>query len=280
MPRREEEGFVPPTDEKLERWRDLVSHLADGDTSKVRSLVRSHFSSYALVQFADTTTGQTYFLLQEVPTVEKGWGSVIVNPDAARNLAVEVPHPVFDLDTHRQGADLFRRTGARMLLLAGTHRCSNRKQSPCDGQSGVCNDGHYHVSDAAHDVEAPFQAAHEVLVDRWPEMTALSLHGNGNDDCETVFLSSGVADETPPVLDTLARELDERGVATGVPGTSSCPLVGSTNVQGRYTNGSSHPCRDPASTATGTFIHVEQRRDFRADEEAYGDLIEAVNATF
>ncbi len=271
---------MPPTDEELERWRDLVSHFADGDTSAVRSLVRSHFSSYALVQFADSTTGQTYFLLQEAPTVEKGWGSVIVNPDAARNLAVEVPHPVFDLDTHRQGADLFRRTGARMLLLAGTHRCSNREQSPCDGQSGVCNDGHYHVSDAAHVVDAPFQAAHEVFVDRWPEMTALSLHGNGNDDCETVFLSSGVVDETPPVLDTLARELHERGVATGVPSSSSCPLVGSTNVQGRYTNGSSHPCTDPASTATGTFIHVEQRRDFRADEGAYGALIESVNAIF
>jgi hypothetical protein len=56
--------------------------------------------------------------------------------------------------------------------------------------------------------------------------------------------------------------------------------VGSTNVQGRYTNGASSPCTSAADTATGRFVHVEQRRPFRASAAEYGALIEAVNAVF
>jgi hypothetical protein len=51
-------------------------------------------------------------------------------------------------------------------------------------------------------------------------------------------------------------------------------------VQGRLLNGSAQPCTEAASQATGTFIHVEQRRAFRADPDAYGALIEAIKATF
>lgn len=280
MPRRADEGFEPPTAADLAHWRSIVEALLDADTARARTLVAEHAPSYRVFTLTDTTVDRSYLLLQESPAVESGWGSVVVNPTPRRNLAVEVPHPVFDLDTHREGADLFRQTGARVLLLAGTHRCSNREPSPCDGRTDVCDDGRYAISDMAHVATAPFQATHEVVTDRWPTLTALSLHGNGNDDCETVFLSSGVADDTPARLDTLARSLRDRGVEVGLPGSSSCPLVGSTNVQGRYSNGASSPCTEAASTAEGTFVHVEQRRSFRGTPEAYGRLIEAVNATF
>jgi hypothetical protein len=132
----------------------------------------------------------------------------------------------------------------------------------------------------AHVAEAPFQVAHEVMTNRWPKMTSLSLHGNGNDNCETVFLSGGVPKESPPVIDDLAQALSDRGVEVGVPGASACPLVGSTNVQGRYTNGASSPCTEAASETDGRFIHIEQRRSFRGSAAKYGQLIQSVNATF
>lgn len=280
MPRRGEEGFDPPSDTELTHWRDLVGALVEKDTTTARSLAADHAPSYQVISFTDTTSRQTYFLLQEVPTVERGWGSVVVNPDPVRHLAVEVPHPVFDLDTYQQGVDLFLQSGARLLLMAGTHRCSNQAPSPCDGQTSVCNDGQYHISDMAHVVEAPFQVTHEVMTNQWPKITSLSLHGNGNDDCETVFLSGGVPEESSPVIDDLAQALDNRGVEVGVPGASACPLVGSTNVQGRYTNGASTPCTDAASETEGRFIHVEQRRSFRESSAKYERLIQSVNATF
>jgi hypothetical protein len=282
MPRRDADGFRAPTATDLDRWRALTAHLLDGETTAARSLVADAFPSYALVRFRDTTVDRTYLFLREAPVVERGWGSVVVTPSPDRALAVEVPHPVFDLDTHRQGAVLFRESGARMLLLAGTHRCSNRAASPCDGQTGVCHDGTgpYRVSDMAHAATTPFQATHEEATDRAPALTTLSLHGNGNASCETVFLSAGVPDTSTARLDALARALDERGVDVGVPSASSCPLVGSTNVQGRYTNGASSPCTEAADTATGRFVHIEQRRPFRASAAEYGALIEAVNTVF
>jgi hypothetical protein len=117
-------------------------------------------------------------------------------------------------------------------------------------------------------------------VDRYPGLTALSLHGNGQESCETVFLTSGVADDTPASVRALREALVERGVQAGLPGTSSCPLVGSTNVQGRYMNGADRPCTEAATSATGTFIHLEQRLGFRQSPDRYTALIEAVKATF
>ena len=280
MPRRGEEGFDPPGDTELTHWRDLVRALLKGDTTTARSLAADHVPSYKVISFTDTTSQQTYFLLQEAPSVERGWGSVLVNPDPRRHLAVEVPHPVFDLDTYQQGVNLFLQSGARLLLMAGTHRCSNQAPSPCDGQTSVCNSGQYHISDMAHVAEAPFQVTHEVMTNQWPKMTSLSLHGNGNDNCETVFLGGGVPKESPPVIDDLAQTLSDRGVEVGVPGASACPLVGSTNVQGRYTNGVSSPCTEAASETDGRFIHIEQRRSFRGSAAKYEQLIQSVNATF
>jgi hypothetical protein len=280
MPRRGSEGFEPPTRTELDRWRTVAEALVDGDTTAVDAQLAEHFPSYALVRFTEEATGRRYYLVQETPSVETGWGSVVVRPDPERNLAIHAPHPVFDLDTHREGVDVFQQTGARMLLLAGTHRCANQAVSPCDGTSSVCGDGRYHVSDMAHVVMAPFQATHAVFAERFPEMVSISLHGNGNEDCETVFLSSGVASEEPPSVQALQQALAQRGVRVGVPSSSSCPLVGSTNVQGRLLNGAAEPCTEAATQAGGTFIHVEQRRAFRADPDAYGALIEAIKATF
>lgn len=280
MPRRGSEGFAPPTSDELDRWRSVIQALIAGDTTAVDARLAEHAPSYALIRFTEVGTGQRYYLLQETPSIEKGWGTVVVNPDPERDLAIHAPHPVFDLNTHRQGADVFQQARARVLLLAGTHRCANQAVSPCDGTSSVCGDGRYHVSDMAHVIDAPFQAAHAVFTERFPEMVAISLHGNGNDRCETVFLTNGTDGEGSPSLRSLQQALVQRGVQVGVPGSSACPLIGSTNVQGRLSNGSSQPCTEAAPQATGTFIHVEQRRAFREGPAAYGRLIDALNDVF
>ena len=279
LPRQQSEGFTVPTEAEMKQWHTLVDTLVSGDTTAARSLIDANFSSYALVEFIDTETDQSYLLLQETPSVKTGWGTVALNLDPERNLAVEVPHPTYDLNTYAEGADVFQETGARVFIMAGTARCANRAESRCDGQTTVC-DNVYHVSDMAHVVTSPYQVTHEVVTDAFPNMVALSLHGNGNSDCESVFLSSGVQEDTRPVVKDLRKALVERGVNATDPGTSSCPLVGSTNVQGRYTNGSPRPCTQAASSATGSFIHIEQQRSFRSSSSEYGALIEALNATF
>lgn len=280
MPRRGSEGFTPPTSTELDRWPVVIEALLAGDTTAVDAQLAAHVPSYALIRFTESSTGHRYYVLQEAPSVENGWGTVVVNPDPERNLAIHAPHPVFDLDTHREAADLFQQTGARVLLLAGTHRCANQAASPCDGPSSVCGGGRYPVSDMAHAVTTPFQVTHELLTARFPEMVVISLHGNGREDCETVFLSNGIDGAVTPALQSLQQALSQRGVPVGVTGRSACPLIGSTNVQGRLTNGSPRPCTEAAAQATGRFIHIEQRRAFRGDPAAYGALIDAIKTVF
>lgn len=279
MPRRNSEAFVVPTAQEQAQWRMLLDALIDTDTTAARARIDASFPSYALIRFTDTATDRRYWLLQEAPAVETGWGTVVMNPAPTRDVAVEVPHPYYDINTYAQGIDLFLETGARAFLMAGASRCANREPSGCDGETTVCN-GTYPVSDVAHAVRTPFQEAHEALVDAAPDMVTLNLHGNGLPDCETVFLSSGVWDDTTNTVTALRDELLARGVDAADPMSSSCPLVGGTNVQGRYTNGASSPCTQAAAAATGRFVHLEQQRRFRESPAQYAALIQAVNATF
>lgn len=273
MPRKKSNGFEVPTKTDLARWRGLVDSLLNGEVSLAKSLVEEHFPSYALLCFTDTATDHAYLLLQELPSTLKGWGAVVLNLAPDRDLAIEVPHPVYDVNTHMEGADLFQKTGARVLIMAGTDRRANSAPSPCNGSK--------QQSDMAHVIESPFQVTHEAFTDRFLSVTTLSLHGYGDhrkSSCETVFFSGGVKREIPQSVRNLREALQERGVEVGIPdGTSSCTLVGSKNVQGRYTNGSSQPCKEAATSATGRFIHIEQCREFR---EEYDPLINAVKAAF
>lgn len=166
--------------------------------------------------------------------------------------------------------------------MAGTHRCANAEISPCDGASSVCGDGRYHVSDMAHFTGAVFQAAHEIVIERFPEVYTFNLHGNSNSSCEDIFLSNGHTTESRSILVNLKSDLQTAGditVAVAGDGTSSCSLVGSTNVQGRFTNGSPGPCTEAAlsSDIKEFFIHVEQRRRVRDNFSVYAKLIDAIN---
>jgi len=51
-------------------------------------------------------------------------------------------------------------------------------------------------------------------------------------------------------------------------------------VQGRYTNGSTAPCTEEASSTSGQFVHIEQSSGFRDSPETYAPLIEAVQEVY
>jgi len=126
MPIRDTEGFLQPTNEELQRWRQLVIMLITENFETADSLVQADFPFYKLYRFTDTgLNDHDYYLLQENQPLTKGWGTFLVNPKFERPICIGIPHPVFDTNTYRQGADIFRRTGARFLIMTGTHRCAN-----------------------------------------------------------------------------------------------------------------------------------------------------------
>ena len=281
MPGRDDEGFVPPTGTELDLWRDLMQALLADDVGTVDTMLTTHFPFYELVHYTDSGfENRQYYLLRETLPVTKGWGTYIINPQYHRELAIEVPHPRYEINTPSEGADIFRRTGARLLTMTGTHRCSNEAQSPCDGSSSVCGDGTYHVSDQAHFVDAPFQVAHEVFTDNYPVGYGINLHGTSRSECNDIFLTNGVGGDSKPILYDLKNHMNASGnivVSVSGDGTSSCSLIGSTNVQGRYTNGSPDPCETAAGSSSGYFIHAEQSRHVRDNPSIYFKFINAIN---
>lgn len=284
MPRADSEGFVKPTTDELASWQKLMAYLIDLQIARADSLVQLRFPFYDFLQFKDTGfNDETYFMLREKFPITQGWGTVVVNPNFERQLNIEIPHPVFDLNTHREGADIFRRTGARILLMAGTHRCANSELSGCSGTFTGCGGQQYPVSDMAHAVETAFQTAHETFDQQIEPLTTFSLHGNSRSNCEDIFLSNGSLFQAKALLLQIKNHLRTIGnidAAVAGDGTSSCPLTGSTNVQGRFSNGSTLPCTRAAAAVTGRFIHVEQSRQVRDNFALYSKLIDAIRANF
>ena len=227
MPGRDSEGFVKPTFTELAQWQTLIAALWERQWTTASNLVATNFPSYELVRFTDTGfSNRVYYLLREKLPVTKGWGSVIINPQFERDLAIEAPHPVYDTGTSTESADVFRRTGARLFLLAGTHRCANAEVSPCDGTGTACTDGRYHVSDMAHYMATCFQTTHELATVNSASLYSISVHGHSSTSCPDVFLSNGHGTDTTPLLGAIKASVLAAGsltVAESGDGSSDCP---------------------------------------------------------
>lgn len=282
MPGSGSEGFVKPPSDTLMLWRTLINTLLDEQYLVADSLVQADFPFYQLYEYTDTGyLNRTCYLLREQYPVSRGWGTFIINPGYRREITIEIPHAKYDINTHQEGIDVFRKTGARFFIMSGTHRCANSEESPCSGTTSVCGSpGPYRVSDMAHFVNAMFQVFHEEVVTRYPQMYAFNLHGHANSSCQDFFLSNGHATSSKAILFDLKNSLMAAGgvtVAVAGDGSSTCPLIGSTNVQGRFSNGSPEPCTQAVSSTTGYFIHIEQSSYVRNNPSVYEKLIDAIN---
>lgn len=263
-------GYRSPKRAEIEAWRQAVADLASGRPQVAERGLRAELPVYR-VAAVHTPEGRTYLALEpRDPANHPGWGRLLARPWAGRPLILEVPHPRLDLSTPAEGAKLLKQTDARFLLLAGAHRCANSSPSGCDGETTVCEGAMtpYPVSDMAHNTGTPFDIAHRTLQEAHPERIAVSLHGNGRTStCGDLFLSAGVAGKSTALVRAIANAVPASTgleVATEGPG-ATCPLAGTTNVQGRWSNGAAKPCTGEAGQPSGRFLHVEQSLELRED---------------
>lgn len=284
MPGSGDEGFVTPASNELSNWREICEVFLEEEMEEVDSLVNEHFPNvYDFVHFIDTGYDDSeYYILRENTPIEKGWGTFILKMNYDREIAIEIPHARFEINTPSEGIDMFRRTSSCLFIMTGTHRCSNGQWTPCDGTSSVCGDGHYHISDVAHNTHSFYQVMHEVFTDKYPQGYSFSLHGTSKSSCPDIFLSNGRGDDSKPIIYELKERMNNMGnisVSVAGDGTSSCTLTGATNVQGRYTNSSTDPCYQSAYSNNGHFIHAEQQRRVRDNYYIYSKFIDAINST-
>jgi hypothetical protein len=281
MPLAGSEGFVPPSSMDLSRWRLVCDAFLDERPEAVDSLVNLFFPSYEIVTFIDHGfEDREYRLLRETIPPTLAWGTYVRAVDYQRLIAIEVPHGRYETNTPSEGIDIFRRTGALLFEMNGAHRCANSAFTPCDGTSDVCGTGRYHASDMGHMTQTAFQVMHEEYTKAHPGGYSFSIHGMSQTNCSDIFLSNGTATGSTQMLRDMKDSMNESGdiiVCVAGDGTCSCTLNGTTNVQGRCTNGSSQPCYLPASGNNGRFIHAEQLRRVRDNYAIYSKFIAAIN---
>ena len=206
--------------------------------------------------------------------------------DDARPLVVESPHSFFEGHTMEQAVETFQGLDARALLVNAGHRCANQTASGCDGTTSVCGNSSepFRESDMAHTVQSFFQVAHRRIAAAYPETCTVNLHGMSRDGFS---LSNGTTNDTQadtPVAQFYA-ELDSRFPDEQVTTcnafddvTADEHLCGTTNVQGRVLNGSAQACTEPAASASGRFIHLEQNLSIRESETSRNEVIQALDA--
>jgi hypothetical protein len=299
-----------PTQRDLQEWRRAVEAMLQGDLAGAAQSLGAIAPSYKVVRYTDASTEEprVYHLLVEadltptgiVPTVVVGWGTYVFDPAARRELSIQVPHPRADRFTEDQGVDGFLQLRARSLLLAGTHRCASETESACDGLTTACGSpaAPFRISDPSHGARAcdptianPFQVVHEAVFLIIPQTVALQLHGNSALACAGlhVLLSNSGSDFRVATNGNIER-LMQRLIANGDaalnvqacgPVLGACNLCGTTNVQGRWTNGSTaNACRVAAPAKAGEqFIHIEQNPAMRSDRGNRQRLIQAISTT-
>jgi hypothetical protein len=262
-----------PTGGELTAFRKALRHVLAGDLQAAADEALA--ANYDVISYTDNVSGDVFTLLREKET-DRHWGGIyVVDQTPERALVVQCPHPLFD-GVRAPSADIFMDTNAFAFLMAGTHRKNSPVESLCDHDP---NNDPYRISDMAHAPDSIFQAAHEVIEETIARTVSLSFHGMAQDsDPSNVSISNGTPREFPGnslsralaarINEILAGAADPRyAVSHQEPGENPA-LSGSTNTQGRHTNGSTNPCTEPARLAIfpERFIHMECAPDVRGGD--------------
>jgi hypothetical protein len=289
MPGNSGNDYTVPTAEELTDWETMFNNLlaAQYNTAAAQAAALD----YELIEFSDTPTGETYYLLKKTDAGANYWGTYVLNPDACRDdLILMAPHPRFDLNTGKQAAFCFQTLDALFFMMSGTHRCNHDDASDCDGETTACSspiEAPFRISDMAHVTNAIWQRSTERLLVNFPDAFFVQLHGFTKLVSDPyVILSNGT--RMTPMPDPLITLRDQLLIVDPTLTFKIAhidlawdKLIALTNTNGRLVNGSPDPCFDDAMDTEGRFLHIEQERTkLRDDETGWNKMATALGATF
>jgi hypothetical protein len=195
---------------------------------------------------------ETFLVLREIEGIRRGGGVYALRPaPRGRPVVIQAPHSFFDEGTGALALDIFERSQAFALALNTVHRYLS-KPKPAAGHA---------PSDLAHSDRSYFQAF-TVGASRALERAAfVQIHGFGADahagleDVDIVASKGDAAAIADPTFEGLVADLRALAGAerVAVYGREARVLGATTNVQGRFING----------TSDDFFYHLELARSLR-----------------
>ncbi len=215
---RDAESYVPPTPQELVEVRELATALKAGRVDLERAQKLG-------LELTEIDTPEERFLLLE--DNQRGWGKVLYRTQPRQELAIEVPHPVHDGGTPELGVELFERTGAQALVMAGAHRWNRKERAEEQPERGM--------ADPAHTTGTFFHAVHQTLAG-----PILQIHGFKSRAVTEpdIFLSDGLDDgHDPPPLLEMRDALAQQGLRPFIVDFQEDYLTARTNVQAQERQG-------------------------------------------
>ena len=264
---------VPDTD-YLTTFGNVYEYFISGDYEQAQQL--GNTIGYQVIKFTDlaSSPAQTHYILQEFQAITSpdymGAGIYVTRP-SGDSVVIEAPHPQSDLYTELQAIELYLKSSARFLAIAGARRNSVDTITEYSGN--------YYASDAVHNTQHTYFVAHERSNQLMPETIFVQLHGFGastlstlQSQCGTgndalINLSEGLQYKSKPkhklhtthFIDLLANQVNIGGMMqVCLYGYDTTHLGGITNTTGRLTNDSSDPSLINAKKSSHQFIHIEQ----------------------
>lgn len=284
--------YQTPTVSQQTEWRSMMDLLLAGDLTQAGTKAAGF--GYRLIRYTDTGAlpPRDYHVIEREPAGTNYWGTFVFALSPARpRLVIQSPHPRYDTKTGAQGWYVFSTAGARAFFLSGTHRCNSSFFSTCDGTTTSCSEDYtaHRRSDQPHVVDGTFQITTAAMLAAVDSCVFIQPHGFSKLSTDPdIIMGNGTRKAPPPGRDYLARLRDN--LLSVDPSLTFMlahidltwtRLIGTTNTQGRLINGSPSPCNTEAASATGCFLHLEQKYAGLRDTKAnWGKLAQAVVLTF
>jgi hypothetical protein len=284
--------FGPPTSNQLTTWSDMIGDILAANYSAAHTKAIS--LNYNLVRYTDNSVSpnRIYYILEKSST-GKNWGVYVFDTASLRSqVTVQAPHPIADKHTEKEAFYVFRKLRARVLAVAGTHRCNDTAFSNCMGTTEVCSPSpgtstSYRRSDVAHSDTTPFHRTTARLLTGISNIIIVQLHGYNKDTTDPDLILGNGTKTAPTGTDFLVNfrthlfGIDSTlTFKTAHINTTWNKLNGTQNIQGNLLNGSSAPCTTLESSATGRFLHIEQSLPLRADSTGWNKVSRALELTF
>lgn len=287
MPLENGDDYTEPTNGEIVDWTDMLDDLFTADYPGADA--KADALGYDLVQFADNTTSETYYVLEKLAMGTNYWGTYVLNPNAQREeVILMAPHPRFDFNTGKQGIFCFQEIDAGFFMMAGTHRCNHTDESSCSGMTDACGvTDSFRISDLAHSVNSIWQTTTEYLFNLSADSYFIQLHGFTKLVSDPyVIMSNGT--QITPAPDPIVAIRDELLIVDpmltfkiGHIDLAWDRLLGFTNTNGRLINASANICSLNATTTNGRFVHIEQEKTrLRNDMSGWQKMATALAESF
>ncbi|MBN2365055.1 MAG: T9SS C-terminal target domain-containing protein [Calditrichaeota bacterium] len=261
MPGENSNAFVIPTSGEMESFRSVTRHMLNARYASADSLADS--LGYELYEWYDTAYDSSlYYVLMEPSAnvsggVQLGWGTYIFYPTGGVEVAIEVPHPLFDSNTWQVGFTSYQVVQSRYFLMAGTHRYANGRDP--------------RPADVAHNTQNMFHVVHQEIS---PLVShTMQIHGFSRNNHPAGYPDVILSNGTPspgPILDSLAQGIIGEGYSVGIfDGVNYTTLGATTNTQGQFSNSNGY-----------SFIHMEIEYFIRANAAHWEKFVDVIYATF